>query len=155
MRRRALAIAVVVVGCAIGFATWLRRPPPAPAPAPLPVRGAAPAVTPPDAAFVDITRSAGISFEHENGADGDKLLPETMGGGVVFFDYNDDGRPDLLFVDSKPWPWSPRAGAQRRSRLALYRNDGGGHFTDVTTEAGLVTDLYGMGAAAADYDNDG
>jgi len=155
MRRRALAIAVIVVGCAVGFATWLRRAPSAPPPAPLPVRGSAPAAAPPDVAFVDITQSAGIAFQHENGADGDKLLPETMGGGVVFFDYNNDGRPDLLFVDSRPWPWSPRATSQRRSRLVLYRNDGGGHFTDVTTEAGLVTDLYGMGAAAADYDNDG
>ena len=154
MKRRALLIAAVAVGCAVALAMWLRRPP-SPPPAPLPVRGAAPAVTPPDVAFVDITRSAGIAFEHENGADGDKLLPETMGGGVVFFDYNNDGRPDLLFVDSRPWPWSPRASAQRRSRLVLYRNDGGGRFTDVTTEAGLVTDLYGMGAAAADYDNDG
>ncbi|HJZ78516.1 MAG TPA: CRTAC1 family protein [Vicinamibacterales bacterium] len=145
---------VLVLGCLIAPAFWFRRPPPAPS-APLPVRAAAPATAAPDVAFVDITRTAGITFEHENGADGQKLLPETMGGGVVFFDYNNDGRPDLLFVDSRPWPWSPRASTRSRSRLVLYRNDGGGHFTDVTVDAGLVVDLYGMGAAAADYDNDG
>src|SRR5262249_58581562 len=58
-------------------------------------------------------------------------------------------------VDSRPWPWSPQSGTRSRSRLVLYRNDGGGHFTDVTVDAGLVVDLYGMGAAAADFDNDG
>jgi len=152
---RLIAIAAIVLGCAIALAVWLRRTPPA-SDAPLPIRGSAPSADAPDAAFVDITRAAGISFEHENGADGEKLLPETMGGGVAFFDYNNDGRPDLLFVDSRPWPWSPRAGAARRPRLVLYRNDGGGRFTDVTVAAGLgAVDLYGMGAAAADYDNDG
>src|SRR5581483_9012438 len=72
-------------------------------------------------------------------------------------DYNNDGRPDLLFVDSRPWPWSarPAAASGGKSRLTLYRNDGGGRFTDVTTTAGLGLDIYGMGAAAADFDNDG
>ena len=149
-----IAVAVVAVGCIAALAIWLRRPSPSP-PAPLPVRGAPPAATPPAVAFTDITQTAGIAFAHQNGADGQKLLPETMGGGVVFFDYNNDGRPDLLFVDSRPWPWSPHAGSPARSRLVLYRNDGGGRFTDVTAAAGLVADIYGMGAAAADYDNDG
>jgi len=156
MTRRIAVGGVACVACALAGVLWLRRAPSAPASAPLPVRGGAPAAAPPDVAFVDITRQAGITFAHENGADGQKLLPETMGGGVVFFDYNNDGRPDLLFVDSRPWPWSTRArDAARPSRLVLYRNDGGGHFTDVTVEAGLVADIYGMGAAAADYDNDG
>jgi hypothetical protein len=120
------------------------------------VQTRSPSAAAPAAAFVDITRQAGITFEHENGAEGQKLLPETMGGGVAFLDYNNDGRQDLLFVDSRPWPWSPRATARpQRSRLVLYRNDGGGHFTDVTQAAGLAADLYGMGVAAADYDNDG
>ena len=131
------------------------RPSPTPAAAPLPVRSEAPSIAPPDVAFVDITRQAGIAFEHDNGAAGQKLLPETMGGGVAFFDYNADGRPDLLFVDSRPWPWSRRTAAAPRSRLVLYRNDGGGRFIDVTVAAGLTVDLYGMGAAIGDYDNDG
>jgi len=132
------------------------RPSSIPPAAPLPVRSGPPAIAPPDVAFVDITRQAGVTFEHENGADGQKLLPETMGGGVAFFDFNNDGRPDLIFVDSRPWPWSARVTShERQSRLVLYRNDGGGHFTDVTRAAGLAVDLYGMGVAAADYDNDG
>ena len=147
-------LAVLAIAAALTFS--LRRASPAPS-APLPVRSAPPAIAAPDVPFVDITRQSGITFEHENGADGQKLLPETMGGGVAFFDFNNDGRPDLLFVDSRPWPWSPLAAARTgtRSRLALYRNDGAGHFTDVTDAAGLVVDLYGMGVAAADYDNDG
>jgi hypothetical protein len=145
-------LAALAIAGALTFS--LRRPPLAPA-APLPGRTAPPAIAPPDVAFVDITRQAGITFEHENGADGQKLLPETMGGGVAFFDFNNDGRPDLLFVDSRPWPSSPRAGTSTRSRIVLYRNDGSGHFTDVTAAAGLAVDLYGMGVAATDYDNDG
>jgi hypothetical protein len=157
MMRRGVAVALIALACgavAIGLWLWLRRPATVPG-APLAMRGSAPSVQPPDAAFVDITRDAGITFVHENGADGQKLLPETMGGGVAFFDYNNDGRPDLLFVDSRPWPWSERAAGAARSRLALYRNDGGARFTEVTGTAGLDVDLYGMGAAAADYDNDG
>jgi hypothetical protein len=157
MTRRGIAVAAFGVACVIVAAVvWLRRTPAVPA-APLPVRSAAPPTHTPAVAFADITREAGITFEHENGAEGQKLLPETMGGGVAFFDYNNDGRPDLLFVDSRPWPWSTRsANRGTRSRLALYRNDGGGHFTDVTAAAGLAAvDLYGMGAAAADFDNDG
>src|SRR5262245_66357042 len=89
MRRRGIAVAVVCLACVAALVIWFQRSPPAPS-APLPVRAAAPATAAPDVAFVDITRTAGITFEHENGADGQKLLPETMGGGVVFFDYNND-----------------------------------------------------------------
>ena len=103
---------------------------PAPA-APLPVAAPRRRSHRPAAAFVDITRQAGITFEHENGAEGQKLLPETMGGGVAFFDFDNDGRPDLLFVDSRPWPWSAprrphaavaaRAVSQRRRRTLRRR----------------------------------
>jgi hypothetical protein len=152
---KGVGLGVLVVAIAVAVTWWLRRPSIPPA-APLPLRSGPSSIAPPEVAFVDITRQAGVTFEHENGADGQKLLPETMGGGVAFFDYNNDGRPDLLFVDSRPWPWSTSAtGHQRQSRLVLYRNDGGGRFTDVTEAAGLAADLYGMGVAAADYDNDG
>jgi len=135
----------------------MRRSSHAPAPAaPLPVQTGSPPAAAPAAAFADITRQAGITFEHENGAEGQKLLPETMGGGVAFFDFDRDGRPDLLFVDSRPWPWSEHKGGRAaRSRLVLYRNAGGGRFVDATEAAGLTVDMYGMGVAAADYDNDG
>ena len=145
-----LALAAIVA--VAGTTVWMRSASPVAKPdAPLPVRSGASSITPPIAAFVDITRQAGIAFEHENGAEGQKLLPETMGGGVVFCDVDNDGRPDLLFVDSRPWPSAAaNRGGGGRSRLVLYRNLGGGRFLDVTAGSGLAADIYGMGVAAAD-----
>jgi hypothetical protein len=113
----------------------------------------------PSVVFREITPEAGIRFEQINGAAGKKWMPETMGGGVAVFDYDDDGREDLLFVSSSYWPGDPRE-KTLRSSLALYRNEGDGpdgvpRFRDVTREAGLEKVLYGMGAAVGDYDNDG
>ena len=104
--------------------------------------------------FHDVTKEAGIAFVHENGATGDKLLPETMGGGCAFLDYDNDGDQDLLFVNSSLWPDDARRGILERSSV-LYRNDGAGNFEDVSKEAGFELDVYGMGAAVGDYDNDG
>ena len=112
----------------------------------------APAVPLPSVKFVEITKDAGIDFVHCNGAAGEKLLPETMGSGVAFLDYDGDGDPDLFFVNSAPWPGGrPRGTVGNR----LYRNDGKGHFTDATEAAGLSRSLFGMGVAVGDYDNDG
>lgn len=108
----------------------------------------------PRARFTDITASSGITFTHVNGAYGEKLLPETMGGGVAFFDYDNDGHQDLLFVNSTYWPGHVPPGV-KPSTDALYHNDGHGHFTDVTAGSGLDVSLYGMGVAIGDYDNDG
>ncbi|MGO8697494.1 MAG: CRTAC1 family protein [Limisphaerales bacterium] len=108
----------------------------------------------PFAKFADITREAGIAFVHNNGAYGDKLLPETMGGGVAFFDYDGDGHEDLLFINSTWWPGHTPAG-KAPTTMALYHNDGHGHFTDVTKDSGLDVSFYGMGVAIGDYDNDG
>jgi enediyne biosynthesis protein E4 len=108
----------------------------------------------PDAKFSDITSEAGITFVHNNGAYGEKLLPETMGSGVAFLDYDNDGHQDLLFVNSTWWPWHIPDG-KPPTAMALYRNDGHGHFTDVTKGSGLDVSLYGMGVAIGDYDNDG
>jgi len=108
----------------------------------------------PVAKFTDITRDAGIAFSHVNGAYGDKLLPETMGGGVAFFDFDNDGFQDLLFINSCYWPGHVPAGTSPPT-MALYRNDGHGHFTDVTKGSGLELTAYGMGVAIGDYDNDG
>ncbi|MCA9295054.1 MAG: VCBS repeat-containing protein, partial [Phycisphaerales bacterium] len=108
----------------------------------------------PNVPFTDITRAAGISFIHRSGAKGEKLLPETMGGGVAFLDYDSDGDQDLLFVSGTAWPHNPPADAE--SSLVLYANDGHGAFTDVTNDAGLnVPGLYGFGPAVGDIDNDG
>ncbi|HYG34610.1 MAG TPA: VCBS repeat-containing protein, partial [Clostridia bacterium] len=104
--------------------------------------------------FTDITAAAGIRFVHNNGAYGDKLLPETMAGGVAFFDFNNDGHQDLLLVNSTYWPGHLPAGKQPTTS-ALYQNDGQGHFTDVTAGSGLDISFYGMGVAVGDYDNDG
>src|SRR5512140_1745519 len=108
----------------------------------------------PVAKFTDITREAGITFSHVNGAYGDKLLPETMGGGVAFFDFDNDGFPDLLFINSCYWPGHGPAG-KTPPTMALYHNDGHGHFADVTRGSGLDISAYGMGVAIGDYDNDG
>ena len=110
--------------------------------------------------FTDVTTAAGIFFVHENGARGDKLLPETMGGGCAFFDFDCDGDQDLLLVNSRPWPDQELLGQERTTgkslpTTALYRNDGRGAFDDVTAGSGLDVALYGMGAAVGDYDNDG
>ena len=127
----------------------------------LPGATTSPAADVPYVRFTDITRDAGVTFVHENGAYGDKLLPETMSGGVAFFDYDNDGKPDLLFVNSCYWPGhipvgkKPAASSQQRPVLALYHNEGKGRFKDVTAGSGLDISIYGMGAAIGDYDNDG
>lgn len=103
--------------------------------------------------FTDITISSGVDFQHVNGATGQKLLPETMGGGVAFFDFDNDGDSDLLFVNSTYWP--EQGTDQETPTMALYANDGKGNFQNVTKETGLDLSFYGMGVAIADYDNDG
>ncbi len=101
--------------------------------------------------FTDVTERAGIRFTHTNGAFGEKYLPETMGSGVVAFDYNTDGYQDLFFVNSRHWPGRPDS----KALPAFYKNNGNGTFTDITTQVGLDVSMYGMGAAAGDFDNDG
>lgn len=102
--------------------------------------------------FTDVTEAAGIRFQHNNGAFGEKYLPETMGSGVAFFDFDGDGDQDLLFVNGMDWPGHRSGG---RSTAALYRNRGNGTFDDVTRGSGLDREIYGMGLAIGDYDNDG
>ncbi|HUD83485.1 MAG TPA: CRTAC1 family protein, partial [Candidatus Saccharimonadales bacterium] len=120
----------------------------------LPAAGSGAADEIPTVKFVDITAAAGIQFVHNNGAYGDKLLPETIGGGVAFLDYDGDGSQDLLFVNSTFWPGHAPEG-KKPTTMALYHNDGRGHFTDVTEGSGLDVSFYGMGVAVGDYDNDG
>jgi hypothetical protein len=101
--------------------------------------------------FADGTARAGIHFRHNNGAFGKKYLPETMGSGCAYFDYDRDGWLDIFLVNATHWPGHPGPA----TFSALYHNNRDGTFTDVTKEAGLAVELYGMGVTAADYDNDG
>jgi len=159
---RAFRLSLWVIGAGLTLALvihlGLRAPRPA-APvqeavvqAPLPQD--VPPVAPAAAPFRDVTRAAGIGFVHRNGAYGEKLLPETMGGGVAVIDVRGDGGADLVFVGSGSWPWKgDRPGAPA---LALYLNDGKGQFRDATVGSGLdAVRLYGMGIAVGDFDNDG
>jgi hypothetical protein len=101
--------------------------------------------------FSDVTAQAGIHFRHNNGAFGKKYLPETMGSGVCVLDYDNDGWPDLFFVNSADWPGHET----HHTMPALYHNNHDGTFTDVTRQAGLDVEMYGMGCAVGDFDNDG
>jgi enediyne biosynthesis protein E4 len=101
--------------------------------------------------FTDVTAQAGIHFKHNTGAFGKKYLPETMGSGVCIIDYDNDGWPDILFVNSMDWPGHKTG----KSFPALYHNNKDGTFTDVTGKAGLAIEMYGMGCAVGDFDNDG
>ncbi len=148
LRRRAasgkmLALAVAFAAVSLGSACRGERP----------HEPAGPAVTEGmvPIRFTDVTAPAGIDFTHRSGARGRKYLPETMGSGLVFVDFDGDDRPDLFFVNASGWPEDDaEPGLQ-----AMYRNRGDGTFEDVTGVAGLDVELYGIGAAAADYDNDG
>jgi enediyne biosynthesis protein E4 len=101
--------------------------------------------------LVDVTAQAGIPFRHNTGAFGAKYLPETLGSGCAFFDFDGDGWLDILLVNGMDWPGHKR----QRSTMSLYRNNRNGTFSDVTERAGLTVEMYGMGVAIGDYDNDG
>lgn len=137
-------VTTVILGLAvIGLLVVRYRPkPPAEPPTEPPLR------------FVDVTVASGLKFRHVNGAVGHKLLPETMGAGVAVLDFDGDGRPDLFFVNGRPWPGQPDPPIGKATQ-ALYRNQGDGTFEDVTRLAGLDVELFGMGVAVGDIDNDG
>lgn len=103
--------------------------------------------------FTDITKSAGIDFIHTNGAYGERLMPETIGSGIAFIDYDNDGDQDIFLVNSTYWPGHAQSGP--KPTQALYQNDGKGRFKDVTQINGLNLNTYGMGVAVGDYDNNG
>jgi enediyne biosynthesis protein E4 len=117
--------------------------------------------------FRDITAQAGIHFTHNNGAFGKKWLPETMGPGCAFIDYDNDGFPDILLINGQDWPGHPphlaktgRDGDPGHAKSGpttpkLYHNNHDGTFSDVTRKSGLGISIYGLGVAVGDYDNDG
>ena len=101
--------------------------------------------------LTDVTAQAGIRFRHNSGAYGAKFLPETMGPGCAFIDYDQDGWLDILLINGKDWPGRKSS----RSTLCLMRNNRDGTFRDVTAEAGLDVEMYGLGVTVGDFDNDG
>ncbi len=153
LRWSALALAVVLV--AAGVVVWLfgsfsEEGPEQVTELAAPGNPEESLATIPHAVFREIAAEVGIGFVHHGGARGEKFLPETMGGGVAFFDFEGDGDQDLLFVNGTSW-----SEALPATTAALYENDGSGRFADVTASSGLDVPFYGMGAAIADYDNDG
>ena len=156
-RRSLIAFVVIALIGIVGFVMLREKPEARPTQvtslsAPTTPQRATPQV--PVAKFTDITAASGVNFVHYSGAYGDKLLPETMGGGVAFFDFDNDGDPDLLFINGADWPWAPKKAAKAPT-MALYRNDGKGRFEDVTAGSGLDVSFYGMAPAVGDFDNDG
>ena len=141
VRLHAAAIACAIAAPMVLLAQSGRSVPAPPAQRPVPA-----AVT-----FTDVTAAAGIRFRHNSGAFGRKYLPETMGSGAAVLDVDADGWQDVFFVNSTRFPGRK----DPASYPALYRNNRDGTFTDITRAAGLLVEMYGMGAAAADYDNDG
>ncbi len=156
LRRSLLTLVLLVAIVALGY-LLLRAPqdtapiPEAEVQAPAAVT-AAPQRQPPAVRFTDITEAAGIDFVHVNGAYGERLMPETIGSGTAFFDYDNDGDQDLFLVNFRNWPDHPGDSIPTQ---ALYRNDGSGRFEDVSVAAGLAVETYGMGVATGDYDGDG
>ncbi len=150
---------VLLVLLAAGVLIWLltKKPPEVvvekAGPTELPAARLKPTLEIPEVFFSEITDAAGVDFVHENGADGEKLLPETMGGGGAFFDFDNDGDQDLLCINSSVWPWAKQQ-PETLPTSALYANDGTGKFTNVTAGSGLDVAMYGNGVACGDFDND-
>jgi hypothetical protein len=157
LRSSLLLAAIVALVVAIWWFRWKGHQPPSP-PLPTYIPLEPPSVPPPRFAdkvpfeFEDVTQQAGLNASVPNGATGQKLLPETMAGGCAVFDYDSDGDQDILTIGNSPWQ---DEGKNDVASVRLYQNDGSGHFSDVTHAARLDFTLHGMGAAAADYNNDG
>ena len=157
MRKKITALVVLIVMPFLGTACKKAEQPtvapvnevatasPSPSPTATPPRPSGPIE------FTDVTSQAGIRFKHNSGAFGKKYLPETIGAGGAFLDYDNDGWQDVVLVNSMNWPEQKGA----KSFPALYHNNKDGTFTNVTSEAGLGVQMYGIGVAIGDYDNDG
>ena len=154
------SLGIIAALLSAGALLWaLTRKPPEPVvvkagPTTLPTERVTPALEIPEVRFTEITDTAGIDFVHTNGAEGEKLLPETMGGGGGFFDFDNDGDQDLLCVNGNVWPRA-KVKPDKPPTSMLYANDGTGRFSNVTADSGLDIPLHGNGVAFGDFDNDG
>lgn len=110
-------------------------------------------VKPPKTVFVEQSLQRGIDFMHENGATGERMLPETMGSGVAFIDFDNDGDEDIIFTNGTHWPWDEKITPLPTQKV--YANNGQGYFTDVTQQVGLGDTFYGTGITVGDVNNDG
>ncbi len=156
---RASLLVILTVIVIASLAWWYLQPQPETpdiksTPILLPHRREIPNVRIPNVPFLDITAEAGIDFVHENGAAGEKLLPETMGGGCGFLDIDHDGDQDIILVNGSQWPWDTNTGS-KSSLVNIYLNDGTGRFKNTTEGSGLDVSGYGTGLACADIDGDG
>lgn len=144
-RRFAPGLVVAVVATLLGAGCGSEAPPAD--------AGASEQATSPDElmvpSLVDVTEDSGLDFVHVTGAVGDKWMPETVGSGGGFLDYDGDGHLDIFLVNGRSWTGDDSA------RSALFRNRGDGTFVDVSAQTGTDLHLYGMGAVFADYDGDG
>jgi uncharacterized protein YndB with AHSA1/START domain len=144
--KRLLAVSVVLLpALALGAAAPAKK-----APAKPPAKAPSPAPAASGVKFTDITAASGVKFIHNSGRSGKKYLPESLGSGVALFDADGDGWLDILLINGRDW--DPKG---RTSLPALYHNNHNGTFTNVTKGSGLDVQMYGMGVAVADYDNDG
>ncbi len=153
----ALVVAVALGGAGYGVYRYLQKPPEQVGTITPPVPHTRKAVTVPTNHFTDVTEASGVRFHHVNGATPLKLLPETMGGGVAVLDFDCDGLPDLFFANGREWPGHGNPAADTPNPTPkLYRNLGRMKFADATETAGFGgVEMYGMGTAVGDYDNDG
>jgi hypothetical protein len=154
--------AIVVLAAVIGGGVWFATRPEAEPISPdvivkPPEIGDLPDVVLPSIPLVDITVQSGITFSHENGAAGEKLIPEMMGSGAAILDFDSDGDPDIIFINSNRWPWDVEKDETPRkpATMSAWRNEGDWLFVDVTEEVNLDISLYGQGAAVGDFDSDG
>ncbi len=156
--RWSVAILGLLATAGVAFGLWYNRQP-APGPTQItplasPVAPSHGDIRPPGVRFTDVTAASGLVFDRFNGAEGEKLLPETMGGGGAFFDFDADGDPDVFLINGSAWSWAKSPPAPPKTH-ALYENDGSGHFKERTLGSGLDVGSQGMGVACGDFDNDG
>ena len=155
--RSIILVSVVSTGCTLGAQTAQQAAPPSDNHGP---HAAAPATATAKIRLEDASDKAGIRFTHSFGSRQLGSLLEGTGAGCVWIDYNNSGLPSLYVVNGRPLddsihPYPLKEKPSPPPHNHLYRNDGNGHFTDVTEQAGLDPDMYAVAVAAADYDNDG